>query len=110
MRSLLQIIIAVKDQTSVTEEELKLAVIALSGMETMDQRALRDLAEKIIEGSPIAKMKASFILRESEIRFKSKKMPVDKYLGPSNIPGTPENDKFVRMAKNIFKKATGEDL
>ena len=28
----------------------------------------------------------------------------------SNTPGTPENDRSVRIAKNILKKATGIDL
>lgn len=110
MRSTLDIIIAVKECQPVTEQELRLAVVALSAMESMDQRALRDLAEKVIEGKPTAKLKAQFILQETETRFKSRKMPVDEYLGPGNIPGTPENVERVRVAKAIYKKATGDDL
>lgn len=110
MRSTLEIILAVKGQQPATDEELRLAVVALSAMETMDQMSMRKLAEAVQDGKPTAKFLAGCALREAEIRFKSMKMPVDQYLGPSNIPGTPENTANVKMAKAIFKKATGQDL
>lgn len=110
MRSTLDIIIAVKECQPVSEQELRLAVVALSAMESMDQRALRDLAECVVEGKPSAKLKAQFLLQETETRFKSRKMPVDQYLGPGDIPGTPENSERLRVAKAIYKKATGEVL
>ena len=110
MRSTNEIIIAVKDCEPCTDKELRLAVVALSGMQIMDRMATRQLAKAIIEGTSSATLRAKFFLQEDEIRFKSMKMPVDEYLGQSNIPGTPENDYQMRLAKNIFKKATGLDL
>ena len=110
MRSVLEIIIAVKDQQPATDEELRLCIVALSAMQTMDGMQLHELAESVIDGTASAKLRARHVMREAEIRFKSMKMPVDKYLGPRNTPGTPENDRSVRIAKNILKKATGIDL
>ena len=110
MRSTLQIIIAVKEQRPATEEELRLCVVALSAMQTMDHMQTRQLIEAVLDGRGSAKFRAECMRREAEIRFKSLKMPVEEYLGPDNIPGTPENGRLVSMAKNVFKQATGEDL
>lgn len=109
-RNILEIIIACKEQQPATEEELRLCVVALSAMLYTVEREERELFEAVVEGKPSAKLRAEVCKRETEIRFKAKKMAPREYLGPSHTPGTPENENLARMAKAVFKKATGQDL
>lgn len=112
MRTTLQIIIAVKECEPVTEEELKLALIALSNIEHFYNKAAQDLIDAIRAEKSMAllKMKAEFAWGTIESMFKAKKTPPDTWLGPDNTPGTPENKRQMEMGKKIFKAATGMDL
>jgi hypothetical protein len=112
MRTTLQIILAVKECEPVTEEELKLALCAMSGIEHFLNQSLKKLIQSIREGKPEArlKMQAEFEWRTIERMFKAIKTPPDEWLGPGNTPGTEENRERMAWAKKVFKKATGEDL
>lgn len=112
MRSTLDIIIAVKDSQPVTEQELKYALLALSAMNHFAERDIDNMLDAIETGrQDLITLRASFVNQSRETRrFKSMKLPVDKYLGPNNIPGSPEYEKRMKMNKAIFKKATGIDL
>lgn len=110
MRSMNEIVIAVKEQQPVTDEELRLTVVGLAAIQTFLTGNIRDLAKSVLDGKPSARLRASSALAEDEIRFKSMKMPVNDFLGEENTPGTEANKKLVAMCKNIFKKATGQDL
>ena len=112
MRSTLQIIIAVKESQPVTEEELRLALLALSGINHFVQHDLDGLIEAIEEGkpAPFLKMKAEFMKGTRERLFQGIKKDPREWLGPGNIPGNPEYDQRLKMAKNIFKQATGIDI
>jgi hypothetical protein len=109
-RTILDIVIAAKEQQPATEEELRLAVVALSAMLHAVERSERQLAEAVLAGKPSAKMRAEFALREAEIRFRFRKMDPAQYLGADYTPGTPENDRLRTMAKALFERATGEKL
>ena len=110
MQSILEIVIAAKDQQPATEEELRLTVVALSAMLSLVERSGRELAEAVRDDKPAAGMRAAFFLRDAETRFKGRKMaPVD-YLGPGYTPGTPENDQLKKTAAAVFEKATGQKL
>jgi hypothetical protein len=109
-RSTLDIILAVKDCTPATEEELRLALMALSHMLQITERTLHDLAEAVREGKPSAKMRAANELREYELRVKGRKMPPKEYLGPTYTPGTPENAAAMKWANGVYKAATGQDI
>ena len=109
MRSTNQIMIAVKECESCTEEELRLCITSLEARLYFAEKAADDMAEAI-DGSRGAKFRAGFWKNEAESRFQSMKMPVDEYLGPGNTPGTPEQAERLRISKAIFKKATGMEL
>lgn len=112
MKNILEIIISCQEQQAVAEEELRLCVVALSAMLGLVERQTRDLVESILkgEGESKAKLLATLSKRDDEIRFKSRKMPPGDYLGPDHTPGTPENLHLRKMAKAVFKRATGKDL
>lgn len=112
MKTTLETIRAVKECEQVTEEELRLSLCALSAIEHFLREDLIRLIEAIREGKPthLLKMKAEFAQGTIDRMFTALKTPPDKWLGPNNIPGTPENNERMRIAKNIFKKATGLEL
>lgn len=112
MRSTLEIIIAVQESQPVTEEELRLALLALSGINHFVQHDLDDLIEAIEEGKavPLLKMKAEFSKGTRERLFQGIKKDPREWLGPGNIPGNPEYEARRKMGKAIFKQATGIQL
>lgn len=110
MRSIAQIVEAVKECQEATDQELRLCIAALSGLLSMDELALRELSSSIIAGgTTVVLMKAHSIKREMNIRPKSWQMPVDRYLGPKHTPGTEENKRWLAFCKKIYQDATGEE-
>jgi hypothetical protein len=112
-RSTLDIAIAVKEaDENVTDEELRLCIAAMSGIEHFYRSALIDLIELIRDGKPEAmlEMKAEFAWGTVERMFEAQKKPPADWLGPGNIPGTPEQRERLAWAKNVYEKATGEKL
>lgn len=110
MRTTLEIIIAVKECQPVTEEEMKLALLAMSGIEHFIKKELMDLIQAIREDKPTVKMKAEFAWGTVERMWNAAKKPPDEWLGPDNIPGSPEFAARLKWGKALFKKATGVDL
>lgn len=112
MRTTNEIIVAVKECQPVTEQELKYALISMSSIDYFHKKDLMDLIQAIREEKPIPflKMKAEFAWGTVERMFSGIKKPVDEWLGPGNIPGSPEQQARLAMGKKIFKKATGIDL
>jgi hypothetical protein len=112
MRSTLEIIIAVKESQPVTEEELRLALLALSGINHFVEHDLNGLIEAIEAGkpAPFLKMKAEFCKGTRERLFQGIKKDPREWLGPGNIPGNPEYEARMKIGKAIFKKATGVEL
>ncbi len=110
-RTILDIVIACKDQQPATEEELRLTVVALSHMLRIVETSERKLSESIAKGAVHrSQMLAGFASREAERRFQARKTPPAEYLGPSFTPGTPENAALAKQARAVFEKATGEKL
>lgn len=110
MRTTLEIIIAVQECQPATEEELRLALVALSGIESFISHDLQDLVDDVIGGKPTAKFRAEYANGTIDRMFQARKTPPDKWLGPNGIPGTPENIAGRAISKRIFKAATGIDL
>lgn len=110
MRSTVGIIVAVKECQPVTVEELKLALLAMASIGQLIEDEARTLAEAVEADKPAAKLRAGFLLKTLERMFYARKKAPDEWLGPRNIPGTPENTKAMAGAKVLYKKATGEDL
>ena len=112
-RSTLDICIAVKEaEDEISDEELRLCVAAMCGIEHFYREALINLIELIREDKPMAmlKMKAEFHWGTVEQMFEGQKKPMTEWLGPGNIPGTPEQQQRLALGKKIFKQATGIDL
>jgi len=114
MRSTNQIIIAVQECLPCTDAELRLCIMSLKARLYFAEDAANNMAEAIGPSGTAtiasAKLQAGFWKNEAEARFRAMKMPVDKYLGPGNTPGTPEHAERMQMGKAIFKAATGMDL
>ena len=113
MRTTLEIAIAVKEaEDDITDEELRLCIAAMSGIEHFYRSALVDLVELIREGVPEAKlkMKAEFAWGTVERMFEAQKKPPAEWLGNANIPGTPEQRERLALGKRIFEKSTGRKL
>ena len=112
MRTTNQIICAVKDCQPVMEDELCLALLAMESIEFFVQDELGNLIEAIEKGqSPtLLRLRAKNAFKTIESMFRARKTEPDKWLGPAHTPGTPEHSAGVRMAKAVFKKATGIDL
>ena len=113
MRSILEIQIAVKEaEPDITDEELRLCIAAMSGIEHFYRKALIDLIELIREGKPekLLKMKAEFAWGTVERMFEAQKKTPQEWLGPDNIPGSPAQRQRLAWAKKVYEKATGESL
>lgn len=112
MRTTNEIIIAVKDCEDVSEEELRLAIVAMSSIKYFVQSELQKLIDAIREKKPQAmlEMKAEFAWGTIERMFSAMKKAPDEWLGPGDTPGTPENKARMELGRKIFKKATGIDL
>lgn len=112
-RSILEIQIAVKEaEPNITDEELRLCVESLGGIEHFYRTALVDLIQLIREGKPekLVKMKAEFAWGTVERMFSAQKMTPEQWLGPANIPGSPEQKKRLAWGKKLYEKVTGETL
>lgn len=108
-----QIQIAVQEaDPNITDEELRLCIEAQRNIEHFYKHALIDLIEAIRQGKPanLLKMKAEFAWGTVERMFEASKKPPSEWLGPENIPGTPEQQSRLKWAKGVFKKATGEEI
>jgi hypothetical protein len=110
MRTTLEIIIAVTECQPVTEDELKLALMAMSSIEHFLKQELLGLIEAIREGKPTVKMRAEAAWGTVERMWNAAKKPPDEWLGPTNIPGNAEHSARLKRGKALFKKATGIDL
>lgn len=96
MKSINQIQIAVQEGEPLTEEEMRLCIES--------QRTIICYYEKVLDGLVMA-------IREARVQmFEARKMLPQDWLGPDNIPGTPEYKKKLELAKRLFEKATGETL
>lgn len=112
MRTTNEIICAVKDCQPATEQELRLALCAMESIKFFVYYELANIIDAVEKDtSPKAlKFRAKSAFRLLEDMFQAAKTPPDKWLGPAHTPGTPENKEQVRMARVIFKKATGKEL
>lgn len=113
MRTTRQIQIAVQEaDPSITDEELRLCIEAQRNIEHFYRKALLELIEAIRKDTPshLLKMKAEFAWGTHEQMFEAAKKPPAEWLGPQNIPGSPEQRERLGWAKRVFEKATGEKL
>lgn len=112
MRTTNQIICAVKDCEPVTEEELRLALVAMSSIEHFLRTDLQRLIEAIVgdRSRMLLQSKANFAAGTIEVTRGAIKMPPDQWLSPDDIPGTPENKARMKRCRKIYRAATGEDL
>lgn len=103
MKSINQIQIAVQEGKPLTEEEMRFCIESQRIIIHYYEKALDNLVKAIREAKPTAliKLRADFAYDTSSRMFEARKMLPQDWLGPDNIPGTPEY-------KN--KKATGETL
>lgn len=110
MRSTLEIIIAVKESQPVSEEELRLALLAMASFEYFLKDDLRSLVEAVEQDKPVAKLRAKFGRDLLERMFKAQKKSPAEWLGPTNIPGNPEYERRLAAGKKLFEKVTGQKL
>ena len=104
MRSTLNIIIAVKEEEPVTEDELKMALLVMASVNYFYQKSLRDINEAHKDsklGWLSFKIKDGVKLIERMITAQ-KEDPL-KWLGVENIPGTKEYEERYRLSKKIYK-------
>ncbi len=111
-KTTLQIAIAVQECQPLTEEEMRLAIQALSQINYFIGSELDKLIDAIEEQkSPqLVRMRVTFARDIRERMFQAAKKPPSEWLGPEYTPGTPEYKERLRIAKAIFKKATGQEI
>lgn len=112
-RSILQILIAVQEaEPDITDEELRLCLHSVDSMQHFLRQYLIDLIEAIKEGKPqgILKLRAGMAMAAVERLFSARKKTPLEWLGPHNVPGSPEQRASLAWAKDVFKRATGETL
>lgn len=114
MRSTNDIMIGVQECGACSDKELRLCIMSLAARLYFAEKAADDMAESIEAAADgkiqAAKLRAGFWSNDAESRFQSIKMPIDKYLGPGNTPGTAEYDDRLSLAKAVLKKATGLEV
>ena len=113
MRTTCEIQIAVQEASpDITDEELRLCVEAQRNIEYFHRKSLLDLIEAIREdhSAALLKMKAESAWGTYERMYEAAKKPPAEWLGPKNIPGSPEQRERLAWAKRVYEKATGESL
>ena len=107
MRSTNEIIIAIKENESVEPEEMRMACLVLNALLFFAHNNI----ERLIKGGTLAEVTKRMEFPDeygelgvSKSEFKAMKMDPIKYLGPSNIPDTPEYERIYRVSKKIFEK------
>lgn len=108
MRSTLEIIIAVKECQPATDEELRLALIAMCNMEHFVRRDLESLADAVIAGQPSAMLRAASAKKTLDAMFYARKKSPAEWLGPEHTPGTPEFQRFYEAGKRLLEKIEGQ--
>ncbi len=105
MRSTVEIICAVQDRRPVTEEELRLALLAMSGIDYVVERSLRQLAADVVGGrTSIARFRATDAEPLLARMFAARKADPALWLGPAGIPGHPEHDDFHSAALRLLDR------
>lgn len=114
MRSTCEIIADVKENKEVTYEELKLACMVQSFLLFMYQKNVASL----LKGGIAAEMTRQAYYSDpktssaeygmSSEYWKAVRMDAQEYLGPGNIPGTPEYEKRYRVSKAVFNKVLSD--
>ena len=112
MRTTNQIICAVKECQPATEEELRLALTALSAIEWTIKDTLQGMIDSIRAGQPMRALQFRSACAQDTLSgmFHAIKSAPDVWLGANHTPGTPEQREGMRIAKAVVKKATGIDL
>lgn len=110
MRTLNEILIANQENQPVSQDEYRCSLEAMRCIEHLVTGDLKKLIDCVVQDKPTAKMRAKFSEGTIERMFKAGKKPPDEWLGPNNIPGSPEQIRRLDLAKKIFEKATGEKL
>lgn len=105
MRTTLEILIAVKESRPVEFEELRLALVALDSIHHFTGNALNDLIEAVEETPKASWVRAHFAKETRQRMFEALKTDPGIWLGPANIPGNPEHDKYYRMALAVARSA-----
>lgn len=103
MRSTIEIIMALNDSQPVTDEESSLALLALDRMHYFLSKALNDLIEAVQGDRPSAKLRAAFAADTRDRMFQAMKRDPKVWLGSSGIPGTPDHDRSLVIARNIAR-------
>ncbi len=112
MRTLGEIIDAVKDNERPDYEELRWSVLALQALLTFDNQALVDLWRAEDEGrKPVLNSSAKFQFEEAWNRERAAfaKSPKD-WVGPSNDPASPDVQQRRVMAFKLLDKALAGTL
>ena len=108
MRTLLDIIEAVKDDKETTEREMRLAICALDALLHFDFKALAELYKAEKEGKK--KVLLGSALFQYEEAFRRHKAAMSKspeeWLGPNHLPENPDNQRFRRVAFKLLDKVT----
>ena len=100
MRTLYEITEGAKDEIMPTHTECYHAMLALLALGQFDSQALRRLAYKPVGFFNTPKRQCEESFNRRKLAFA--KAP-DEWLGPDNIPGTPEHRDFRKIAKNMLK-------
>jgi len=110
MRSTVDIVCAVKEQTPVTEEELKMALLVMCTTEHFLKRKMEKLLEAVGSGNKFGvKLWADAATRfMRETLFRMHKSDPLECLGPSGIPGNPQHDRMYKAGCALIDKLVEE--
>lgn len=100
MRSYLDIIIDLKDGKKVSYEEARLAALAGNYMLQFAEKDITKITGYATD-KPKEDLHSQFAIKNYETRFKSKKLPVDEYLGNWH-PDAPGRQKERELHQKIF--------
>lgn len=110
MRSTLSIIVAVKDSMPVTEEELKMALLALSAVDHFRRGTIDRLSDAIEKKSVALGFLSAEAVKQKKFLMEGLQSDPIEFLGVGNIPGNPEYEDRMKFHKKIVKDATGIEL
>jgi hypothetical protein len=94
-----------EESQRVTEEELRMALLAMCQIERFVRRDVEGLIEATLTSQPSTRLVAQMAKAALERILQARKKDPVEWLGPDNVPGNPEYAQRYKTAKRILEKA-----
>ncbi len=110
MRSTVEIILAVQGSKPATDEELRMALLALNSIDSFRERTILRLVDAIEHKKPeIVAVFAKEASRQRDTLFYAMKKDPQEWLGADHIPGNPQYERRRRVGLALLDRIISQE-